>query len=108
VVWAEENSIGAVNIEALQTEGLPMRPFQTTARSKTPLIEGLALALERGEIALLPDPVLLQELAAYSIERLPGGGYRYGAPPGLHDDTVIATALAWHGVRYGGVRIDFV
>ena len=108
VVWAEENSAGAVNIEALQTEGLPMRPFQTTARSKTPLIEGLALALERSEITLLPDPVLLQELAAYSMERLPGGGYRYGAPPGLHDDTVIATALAWHGVRYGGVRIDFV
>lgn len=107
VVWAEENSIGAVNIEALRAEGLPVRPFQTTARSKPALIEGLALAIERREIALLPDETLLRELAAYALERLPGGGYRYTAPFGLHDDTVMATALAWHGVRYGGLRLDF-
>jgi hypothetical protein len=106
-IWAEENSIGSVNIEALQLEGLPMRPFQTTSRSKAPLIEGLSLAIERGDLALMADEVLLHELAAYSLERLPGGGYRYGAPSGMHDDTVIATALAWHGVRYGGVFIDF-
>lgn len=106
-VWAEQNSIGAVNIEALQAEGLPVQPFQTTARSKSPLIEGLALAIERHDLALLPDSVLLDELAAYTIERMPGGGYRYGAPSGVHDDTVIALALAWHGVRYGGVHIGF-
>lgn len=106
-IWAEENSIGTVNIEALQAEGLPVRPFQTTVRSKAPLIEGLALAIERREITLLPDDILLHELAGYAMERLPGGGYRYGAPPGGHDDTVIATALAWHGVRYGGITIDF-
>lgn len=79
----------------------------TTARSKSPLIESLALAIERGELALLPDEVLLNELAAYTLERLPGGGYRYSAPPGMHDDTVIATALAWHGVQQGGVSLDF-
>ncbi len=101
VIWAEANSIGAVNIEALQAEGLPVRPFQTTAQSKAPLIEGLALAIERGQVRLLPDPVLLTELMSYRMERLPGGGYRYAAPPGSHDDTVIALALAWHGARYG-------
>lgn len=107
-IWAEENSIGAVNIEALQAEGLPVRPFQTTSRSKKPLIEGLALAIERGDIALLPDSVLLHELSAYTLHRLPGGGYRYEAPSGGHDDTVMATALAWHGTQYGGFRVDFV
>lgn len=108
VVWAESNSIGLVNIEALQAEGLPVRAFATTARSKTPLIEDLALAVERGELALLPDDRLLDELAAYSMTRLPGGGYRYSAPPGGHDDLVIAAALAWRGVRYGGAGVDFV
>ncbi len=107
VIWAEANSIGAVNIEELQAEGLPVRPFQTTVRSKSPLIEALALAIERGEIALLPDDVLLHELASYGLERLPSGGYRYGAPGGGHDDTVIATALAWYGVKYSGVRVSF-
>ena len=106
-IWAEQNSIGSVNIEALQAEGLPVQPFQTTARSKPPLIEGLALAIEQGRIQLLPDEVLLNELVSYTMERSAGGGYRYGAPPGSHDDTVIATALAWHGVRMGGVKVDF-
>lgn len=101
VIWAEANSIGSVNIEALQREGLPVRPFTTTARSKGPLVEALALAMERGEVTLLDDPVLKAELAAYTMERLPSGLYRYGAPPGGHDDTVIAVALGWYGVRHG-------
>lgn len=107
VVWAEANSIGSPNIEALQAEGLPVRSFLTTAQSKNPLIEALALAIERGEIALLPDETLLNELAAYQLERLPAGSYRYGAPSGQHDDTVIALALAWHGVRHSGITLDF-
>ncbi len=107
VIWAEANSIGSPNIEALLSEGLPVRAFTTTAHSKPPLIEGLALALERAELALQPDETLLNELAAYALERLPAGGYRYSAPPGLHDDCVIALALAWHGVRYGGSLVDF-
>ncbi len=107
VIWAESNSVGSPLIEQLQQEGLPVRPFVTTNRSKTQLIEGLALAIERGELALLPDETLLQELSLYSMERLAGGRYRYSAPAGQHDDTVIATALAWHGVNYGGVRVDF-
>ncbi len=107
VIWAEANSFGAPNIEALQAEGLPMRSFLTTSKSKSPLIEALALAIERGYLTLLDDPVLLAELASFALERLPGGGYRYGAPAGAHDDTVIATALAWHGVEHGGARFDF-
>lgn len=107
VIWAESNSIGEPNIEALIEEGLPMRRFATTAKSKAPLIESLALAIERGQIALLDDPVLLGELASYSLERVPGGGFRYGAPAGLHDDAVIATALAWHGVKNSGPSLGF-
>ena len=107
LIWAEANSVGAPNIEALQEEGLPMRSFLTTSKSKSPLIESLALAIERGFLGLLNDPVLLGELASFSLERLPGGGYRYSAPPGAHDDTVIATALAWYGVENGGIGFDF-
>ncbi len=107
VVWAEANSIGTVNIEALLQDGLPMRAFMTTARSKAPLIESLALAIERRDIGLLDDETLLGELGSYGMQRLPGGGYRYGAPSGSHDDTVIATALAWYGVENGGNTLSF-
>ena len=107
-IWAEANIIGGPNIEALQAEGLPVCAFTTTASSKGPLIEGLALALERGDLAILPEPVLLHELQAFTLERLPSGRFRYGAPPGEHDDTVIALALAWHGATSGGTGISFV
>lgn len=108
VIWAEANSAGSVNIEALQAEGLPMRAFTTTARTKPMLIEQLALAIERGELSILRDRTLLDELAAYTLERLPGGGYRYGAPPGQHDDCVMALALAWYAIQHSGVSFDFV
>ncbi len=107
VIWAEANSIGSVNIEALQQHGLPVRPFQTTTQSKGPLIEALALAMEREQITLLDDPVLRGELVAYTLERLPSGLYRYGAASGAHDDTVIAVALAWMGVKHASSPVSF-
>jgi len=107
VIYAESNSIGAPNIEALQQEGLPIRPFATTAASKPALIEALALAIERREIALIPGQTLIDELANYRMERLPAGGYRYAAPSGLHDDLVIALALAYHATRYATPSISF-
>lgn len=100
-ILAESNSIGEPNIEALQAEGLPVQGFQTTAHSKGPLIDALALAIERQDIALLSDPVQLAELQAYTMERLPSGMFRYSAPAGGHDDTVIALALAWHALNVG-------
>lgn len=106
-LWAESNSMGEANIEALQAENLPVRRFAMTAASKGPLIDALALAIERRDLALLPDlaengSVVLRELSQFAAQRLPGGGFRYGAPPGAHDDCVISLALAWHGVVNGG------
>ncbi len=95
-ILAEANAMGEPNIEALRAEGLPVSSFTTTAASKPPLIESLVKAIEDRAIALLPDPVLLAELEAYTYRTDPHTGRtRYGAPPGLHDDTVIALALAW-------------
>jgi hypothetical protein len=107
VIWAEENSIGGPNIEALQAEGLPVRPFMTTAQSKTPLIESLALAFEKEELHIIDDPVVVSELQAYTMRRLPSGRFAYSAPSGMHDDTVIALALAWHGHNYSSIGISF-
>ena len=103
IIWAEANSIGEVNIEALQEEGLPVHGFTTTGASKGPLIEGLALAIERQELKLLNDRVQTAELQAYEIERTSANNWRYSAPDGAHDDTVIATALAWYGITTGTV-----
>lgn len=108
VIWAEQNSIGTPIIEELQREGLYVRPFMTTAQSKAPLIEALALAIENGRLQLLADETLLRELTSYQVERTATGHYRYNAPIGMHDDTVIATALAWHACQKPALRMDFV
>jgi hypothetical protein len=81
-VYAEQNSIGVPLIEQLQRAGLPVYPFVTTNASKAVAIDA---------------PVLVGELLAYDAERLPGGLLRYGAPSGMHDDCVMALALAWQG-----------
>lgn len=99
-ILCEINSIGQPFHEALSRDGLPMQAFTTTADSKAQIIEGLSLAIERGYagdsegVHLLDDAVQKGELLAYALERLPSGKYRYSAPLGQHDDTVIATALA--------------
>ncbi|MEP7284331.1 MAG: terminase family protein [Chloroflexota bacterium] len=113
-VIAESNSIGGPNIEALQAEGIRVKPFATTAQSKPLLIEAMALAIERGALGeqdgvlLLDNPVQLAELQAYAMERLASGRFTYNAPAGQHDDTVIATALSLHGARSTGPMFAFV
>lgn len=101
-ILAEHNSIGGPNIEALQRDDLPVDAFETTASSKPPLIESLALAFERGEIAIFNDPVLVGELEAYerTVSDVTGRS-RYNAPDGQHDDCVIALALAWKACHSG-------
>lgn len=83
-IWAETNSIGSVNIEALQSEGLPVRAFTVTRASKQVLIENLLSAIEQKKVAI---PNLRES--------------------GVFDDIAVALALAWHGVRYSGAGIDF-
>ena len=98
-IIAEANAMGEPLIEALQRDGLPVTAFRTTNASKAEAIEALALAFEKGELRILPDMVLVGELQAYEAERLPSGLLRYSAPHGLHDDCVMALAIAWSGAR---------
>lgn len=98
-IQAEVNSMGESNIDYMQRDfNLPITRFTTTNRTKNELIENLSIAFEQLSIGILPETVLNNELRQYAIETLPGGGYRYNAPEGLHDDCVMSLALAWRGV----------
>lgn len=98
VIIAEQNSMGGPLVETLQQQGLPVQGFVTTNATKVQIVDALALAFERGDIRILPDPVLIGELQAFEMDRLPSGLIRYGAPSGQHDDCVMSLALAWSGV----------
>ena len=90
--------MGQANIEALQNAGVYVTGFTTTNATKANAIQLLELAFERGDIQLLDDENQINELMAYQSEKLPSGLVRYGSPDGLHDDTVMALAIAWQGI----------
>ncbi|MGB7925574.1 MAG: terminase family protein [Pyrinomonadaceae bacterium] len=104
----ETNSIGSPNLEALQSEGLPLAGFETTAQSKSPLIQSLALTLENEPFEFVDDPQGTIELESYESKRNANTNrISYSAPRGMHDDTVIARALMREAVeRYANGQTE--
>ncbi len=99
-ILAESNSIGQPNITELAYAGLPIAGFATTAQSKPVLIQDLQLALLNG----FKIPVeYADEFTAFEAISLRDGKTRFSAPAGLHDDTVISTALVWQSMKRGTV-----
>jgi hypothetical protein len=94
----ESNSIGQGVFDHLRQRGLTVLGFHTSATTKHAIISQLASAFEHNEITILPDPVQVGELQAYQGQRNASGGWKYGAPEGMHDDTVMAMAIAWQGI----------
>jgi hypothetical protein len=98
----EENSIGSPNLEALQREAKHRKfgGFMTTAQSKPPLIQSLALCLEQEEMQWLNIPIATRELEAYEAKRNEiTNRIQYSAPEGFHDDTVIARCLVREAIE---------
>lgn len=103
----ERNAMGEPVIEQLIRDGVKIllgpddkHGFQTTASSKPPLIEDLALTFEREEWQWLNIRIATLELEAYERKLNPiTARSTYGAPAGLHDDTVMARALMRRAAR---------
>jgi hypothetical protein len=90
----DATGVGDPIVEALSSAGLRVRPYRFTSQSKQAAVDRLSLLISRGELSLLDVPEQTSELEAYEFQPLPGGGFRTSAPPGMHDDTVMALALA--------------
>src|SRR5262245_829133 len=101
-VRVETNSIGSPNLEAMRNaapKSIILSGFDTTKKSKNPMIERLALAFEKESAQWLPDPIAKHELLAYETTVTETGYIRYGAPEGGFDDTWICAGLAWQAAR---------
>jgi hypothetical protein len=88
----DSTGLGDVVVESLQQRGCPMTGYHFSAKSKQSLMERLAVAIQNRQITI-PDGVLRSELETFSYEYT-AHGVRYTAPDGLHDDCVMALALA--------------
>ena len=111
-VLCEYNSIGSVYIDFLKKKlagrKIPLNNWTTTNKSKQDLVTYFQIALENGYVQLLKDPVLLNELKKYQAEintktkTISYNGYK------SHDDTVIATMLAYWAYKKNMGNFSFM
>lgn len=78
--------------------------FTFTASSRTDILEGLQIGIANRALKLANIREVLDELYSFSFletaeSRAGALGVRrkMGAPPGMHDDCVMALAMAWYG-----------
>ena len=104
----DSTGVGEPVFDDLKLEYRRVYGYKLTNTTKGALVENLSIMLDENRIHFLGDPekkefstvlhqdfgVLQSELESFGYERLPSGLTRYSAPEGLHDDTVIALALA--------------
>lgn len=88
----DSTGVGDPIVERLQKGRRNYTGFQFTGASKQKLMEGLAVAIQSGEVGFPDGPIRAElELFEYEYTRT---GVRYTSPSGYHDDCVMALALA--------------
>ena len=112
VIAYDKSNVGSVIGELIDDSGAKTMALDChNAQLRNSMIQGLAVAFEQKQISLpcpttkwAPDEAqaLLDELEQYEQGLTRGGSLTYSAPKGLHDDLVIALAMAnWCRVRGG-------
>ncbi len=108
VAVIEVNNVGDVLYEQMKKEYKNLHPFITTNNTKQEIIEGLILDFNDGVIGIPSKTLfspLYEELETFTYEYNPKSrSIKYGHPNGLHDDCVIALALANYCRKTKGVR----
>lgn len=89
----DSTGVGDPIVEELMRHCSSVEGYQFTSRSKQQLMEGLASTIQSDEIEF-PEGWLVDELETFEYAFTPAGGVKYEAPQGMHDDGVIALALA--------------
>lgn len=94
LIVPDETGVGSPVVEDLKMIGLPVRGIKFSKQSKFELIKKLMIAIEQHKIFYPAIPELMNELGAFGKWNPHKGETEYCAPPGVHDDCVIALALA--------------
>ena len=106
-IHIDSTGAGEPIYEALKKEGCKVRGYSFTQKSKSALVDHLAIKLEKRELVLpTPElvPELVDELEAFEYSVSDKGNVSSSAPYGYHDDCVIALALAAWSLKRGDRR----
>lgn len=88
----DSTGVGDPIVEQLQEKSKKVKGFKFSSSSKQKLMEGLAVAIQQCDVHF-PDGVIKEQLMVFEYEYT-ATGVRYSAPDGMHDDAVMALALA--------------
>jgi hypothetical protein len=90
----DSSGVGDPILERLHREGGDhFQGFKFTSVVRQQILEGLAAAIQKQEVRF-PDGPIVRELESFGYEYTRTGGVKYVAPEGVHDDCVMALALA--------------
>jgi hypothetical protein len=95
--FIDSTGVGDPIVERLQRVLPNVHGYHFSSSSKQKLMEGLAVAIQSKEVRY-PQGIIVSELDVFTYEYT-RTGVRYTAPDGLHDDCVMALALAVYGKR---------
>jgi hypothetical protein len=93
----DSSGVGDPIVERLKRTCPNLEGFATGTNRKQMLLEGLAVSIQQGKVGYpenSKDVPIQGELENYEWSLTRTGRVSYSAPPGLHDDCVIALALA--------------
>lgn len=99
-VVIDATGVGDPIADDLMSEGVPILPVKFTNESKKIMVEKLSLWIQQRRIRMLDIKETREEFTNFTYEVLPSGRIRYNAPAGVHDDIVMAHALAVKDLYY--------
>ena len=116
VIACELNSIGTPYTDLIKEKSQilsdKVEGFQTSNTSKNAIVTNMQVALENKNVTLLPDDKEIRQFGFFTANYNPKTrNVTYAAPDGLHDDTVMATLIAYdayrNGTQMGNYNIGF-
>jgi hypothetical protein len=93
--YIDSTGVGDPIFERLAKGRPGMRDYRFTSASKQQLMEGLQVAIQQHRVRF-PDGPIRAELDSFEFQ-VTRSAVKYSAPDGMHDDCVVALALAVHG-----------
>lgn len=98
-LWMDSTGVGDAVYDNVWERGIEVEGYKFTNVSKTRLIHNLQLLLSEREITFPPIPELIEEMQIFEYTITKHGNMTYSAPPGRHDDIVMALCLACWGLK---------
>lgn len=104
--YIDGTGVGDPIVIDLEQRGVRLEPFLFTERSRKDLLTNLSLKMEQRLIKLQDDETLKKELEYFQYELGASGKLKIKVPDGLHDDTVMASALSVWELPHRPLRVN--